>query len=483
MTRGPGLDPESFRALAHRAVDLVADHLAAVPEGPVFTPMTQTERAALLRQPLPGTAVDPESLLDAVRERILTHPMGNGHPRFFGWVNSPPSPLGIVGDLLAAALDPSCAGGDHAAIYLEHAVTRWLMELVGYPVEGSTGLLVSGGSMASLTALAVARHRALQGVGRDVRTAGLQGGPGPTLVLYQSSEGHSSLRKAVELLGLGGDNLRTVPVDAEGRMRVPALREAIAADRAAGRQPFCVAASAGTVASGAVDPLDEIAGVCAADDLWFHVDGAYGGFGVLDPAAAHRFPGLDRADSLTLDPHKWLSVPVECGAVLVRDAAAMRATFSLVPAYLRTEPDQGIGGLPWFSEFGFQQTRGFRALKLWLVLAAWGRTGVADHIRHTTRLARGLAERVRAAAPELELYGEPPLSIVCFRHRGSDALNRALMHRLQEEGRAFVTQAELGGRFWLRACILGDATQDGDLEVLIDEVRRLGALLEDKEEE
>lgn len=477
MTGGPTLDPDAFRALAHRAVDLAADHLAAVPEGPVFCPMAPAERAALLRQPLPEDGDDPAALLTAVRDQVFTHPMGNGHPRFFGWVNSPPQPVGIVGDLLASALDPSCAGGDHAAIYLEHAVIRWLMELVGYPTE-AVGLLLSGGSMASLTALAVARHRALERLGHDVRARGLQGRDAP-LVVYQSSEGHSSLRKSVELLGLGADHLRVVPAGPDCRFPVPALREAIAADRAAGRHPFCVAASAGTVATGAVDPLDEIAEVCAAEDLWFHVDGAYGGFGVLDPGAAPRFRGMERADSLALDPHKWLSVPVECGALLVRDAAAMRRAFSLVPTYLRTEPDQGFGGLPWFSEFGFQQTRGFRALKLWLVLAASGRTGVTAHVRHGARLAGALAARIRAV-PELELFGDPPLSIVCFRHRGPDALNRALMHRLQEEGRVFVTQAELEGRFWLRACILGDATQESDLEVLIDEVRRLGAQLEER---
>lgn len=477
MTPGPTLDPETFRAAAHRTVDLAADHLAALPGKPVYSPMTREERAAVLQQPLPEIGADPGTLLATVQEQILSHPMGNGHPRFFGWVNSPPQPVGILGELLAATLDPSCAGGDHAAIYLEHAVIRWLMELVGYPTEGSAGLLLSGGSMASLTALAVARQRALDRLGRDVRTQGLQGSDA-RLVLYQSSEGHSSLRKAVELLGVGSDNLRVIPAGRDCRMPVPALREAIAADRAAGLRPFCVAAAAGTVATGAVDPLDEIADLCQAEGLWCHVDGAYGAFGALDPAAASRFRGLERADSLALDPHKWLSVPVECGAVLVRDAAAMRATFSLVPAYLRTEPDQGIGGLPWFSEFGFQQTRGFRALKLWMVLAASGRAGVAAHVQHGVRLARALADRIREA-PDLELFEEPPLSIVCFRRRGSDQLNQTLMHRLQEGGRVFVTQAELDGRFWLRACILGDATGERDLDILVDEVRRLATQLEE----
>ena len=340
--------------------------------------------------------------------------MGNGHPRFFGWVNSPPAPVGIVADFLAAALDPSCAGGDHAAIYVERAAVRWLMELVGFPVEGSMGLLVSGGSTASLTCLAAARHRAAAADGWDVRARGLRGAPAP-LVLYLSEEGHSCMRKAAEVLGLGRDAVRTVPVDGDLRMDVGALRAAIARDRAAGRRPFCVAASAGTVNTGAIDPLDEVATLCQAEGLWFHVDGAYGAIGVADPALAARYAGLGRADSLALDPHKWLSVPVECGCALVRDGRLLRDTWSLVPPYLRTEEGKGFGGLPWYSEYGFQQTRGFRALKLWMILQHLGRTGVAALVRRHVALARRLAAAVDAA-PDLERVAPVELSVVCFRY-------------------------------------------------------------------
>ncbi len=475
------MDAEEFRALAHRAVDLAADHLAALPQGPVFRPLEPAHRAALADQPLPAAPTDAGEILDRFAREVLPYPMGNGHPRFFGWVNSAPSPIGVVGELLAAAMNPSVAGGDHAAVFVEHAVVRWLMELVGFPAEGSTGLLVSGGSAASLTALAAARHAAAAADGHDVRAQGVR--DGPPLVLYTSEEGHGALRKSAELLGLGGGSVRVVPVDAAFRLDVAALHRAIEDDRAAGRRPFCVAASAGTVNTGAVDPLVEIADACAEHRLWFHVDGAYGAPAVLDPEAAPLLRGLDRVDSLALDPHKWLSVPVECGCVLVRDAELLRSTFSLVPAYLRTEEGRGFGGPPWFSEYGFQQSRGFRALKLWMTLLHAGRDGVAATVAGHRRLAARLAALV-AEAPDLELLAPVPLSIVCFRASppalaGDDAaldrLNRELVADLQAEGAVFVSGTRLRGREALRACILHHGTREADLVVLVDEVRRAAA--------
>ena len=475
---------ESFRHLGHLAIDLAADHLEGVRGRPVYQPMPAEARAGLLTQPLPDQGRAPADLLTVVRDEVFAHPMGNGHPRFFGWVNSPPFPIGVLAELLAAALDPSCAGGDHAATYLERCAVRWLMELVGFPAEGSTGLLVSGGSMASLTALAAARHRTVAVDGGDVREDGLQDRSAP-LVLYMSEEGHSCIRKAAELLGLGRTNIRTIPVGADHRMDVSALRSAISSDRNAGRRPFCVVASAGTVSTGAVDPLDPLADLCVAEGLWLHVDGAYGAMGVLDPTAAAQLAGLDRADSLALDPHKWLSVPVECGALLVRDEANLRATFSLVPPYLWTEEGKGFGGLPWYSEYGFQQTRGFRALKLWMVLAHLGREGLVAHVSRHNALARRLSTLVDAS-PDLELAAPPTLSIVCFRYLPAgwpaddprlDDLNRAIMQAVQAGGEAFVTNAVLRGLFVLRACILHYATTEEDLVALVGVVRREGARL------
>ncbi|HLJ61369.1 MAG TPA: pyridoxal-dependent decarboxylase [bacterium] len=480
----PGLPPEEFRRLGHAVVDLAADHLAGVSERPVFQPMTPEERRALLEQPLPDDGMPPEAMLRQFAETILPHPMGNGHPRFFGWVNSPPSPVGVLAEILAAAMDPSCAGGDHAAIYLERCAVRWLMELLSFPTEGSMGLLVSGGSMASLTCLAVARHRAVAMAGGDVRAAGLRGTNAP-LVMYLSEEGHACMRKSAELLGLGAAAVRTVPVDGAFRMDLAALRTAVTDDRARGRVPFCVCASAGTVSTGAIDPLDALGQFCAAERLWFHVDGAYGAVGVLDPTVAPQYAGMSRADSLALDPHKWLSVPVECGCALLRDGRLLRETFSLVPPYVQTEEGRGFGGLPWYSEYGFQQTRGFRALKLWMTLQHLGRGGAAAHIARHNALARRLAGLIDAA-PDLERMAPVTLSIVCFRYNPPgwsqddprlDELNKAIMQETQAGGEVFVTNAALRGRFVLRACVLHYGTTEDDLAALLAVIRRTGARL------
>lgn len=386
--------------------------------------------------------------------------------------------------MLAAAMDPSCAGGDHAAIYLERCVVRWLMELLSFPAEGSMGLLVSGGSMASLTCLAAARHRAVATLGGDVRAAGLRGTTAP-LVMYLSEEGHACMRKSAELLGLGAAAVRTVPVDGAFRIDLAALRAAVEDDRARGRVPFCVCASAGTVSTGAIDPLDALAKFCTAERLWFHVDGAYGAVGALDPAVAPQYTGMGRADSLALDPHKWLSVPVECGCALLRDGRLLRETFSLVPPYVQTEEGKGFGGLPWYSEYGFQQTRGFRALKLWMTLQHLGRRGAAAHVARHNALARRLAGVVDAA-PDLERMAPVTLSIVCFRYVPPgwsqdaprlDELNKAFMQETQAGGETFVTNAALRGRFVLRVCILHYGTTEDDLAALLDVIRRTGARL------
>ena len=474
------LDPETLRRLGYRAVDLVVEHLAAMRDRDVFVPMPAAERARLLDEPLPDAGRGPDDILSAFEERVITRPMGNGHPRFFGWVNSPPAPIGVLAELLGAAMNPSCAGGDHAAIYLERCVTRWLMELVGFPVAGSMGLLVSGGSMASLTCIAAARHRALAHDGIDVRTAGLRGGP--SLVLYVSPDGHSSLRKTAELLGLGAAAVRVVAARDDFTLDVDALAAAVAADRAAGRRPFCVAASAGTTNTGAIDPLDALADLCARERLWLHVDGAYGGFGGLDPALGAHYAGLARVDSLSLDPHKWLCVPVECGAALVRDGGLLREAFSLVPPYLRTEEGRGFGGLPWFSEYGFPQTRGFRALKVWMTLSHLGRAGARTLVTRANALARRLADAVDAA-PDLERLAPVTLSVVCFRYVGGrsrddgalDKLNRRLAEDVQSGGQAFITATEIGSRTALRACVLHHGTTEADIDALVEIVRAAGA--------
>jgi glutamate/tyrosine decarboxylase-like PLP-dependent enzyme len=343
------------------------------------------------------------------------------------------------------------------------------------------GMLVSGGSVASLVGLAAARHKAALADGWSVREEGLQGGR-PRLVLYVTDEGHSALRKAAEILGLGSASVRTVATDSELRMDVQALRTGIEADRAAGRRPFCVAASAGTVNSGAIDPLADIADLCAAERLWLHVDGAYGAFGAVAPSLTPLYEGVARADSVALDPHKWLSVPIECGCAVVRDGALLRDAFSLVPPYLRTEEGKGFGGLPWFSEYGPQQTRGFRALKLWMAILSIGRAGLAARIERHVALARRLGSRIEEA-DDFERLAQGSLSIVCFRYapaalRGQDErldrLNKAVMERVQAGGEAFLSGTIVRGRFALRACVLHDRTSQADVDALVEITRRAG---------
>ena len=448
----------------------------------MFRPVPRELIDGFAHEPLPTVGLTPEAVLADFAQRIAPYPFGNGHPRFFGWINSPPDVMGIFAEALAATMNPSVAGGNHAAVYVERAVIGWFRDLLGFPAE-SMGLLVSGSSMANLTGLAVARHTAGQQVGYDVRARGLQqnSSDGPRFVVYASQEGHSSIRKAVELLGIGADNLRTIGVDESDRMRVPELEAALLRDRAAGYVPMAVAASAGTTNTGAIDPLTELADLCAAHGVWLHVDGAYGAPAILTTRYHDVLSPLARADSVALDPHKWLYVPVEAGLVLVRSGAAMRDTFSLVPPYLRTDNSlEGVGGPPWFSEFGFQQTRGFRALKVWMTLKHHGLDGYRALMEHDLALADRLAAQIQAA-PDLELLAAG-LSVVCFRVAPPaiasqadqlDELNRRVLAAVQMGGQAFVTGTTVRGQFALRACVVNPRTSPEDVDLLVRLVRDL----------
>jgi len=403
-------DLDEFRRTGHALIDALADHLEALPGRPVWQPLPDDLRAALLELPLPVGPTGLEALTRTMARDVLPHAMGNGHPAFFGWVNSPPALAGVLASLTAAAMNPSVVSGDHADVHLERAAVRWLAELVGYPHAPGAGLLTSGASAATIVCLAGARGRAAAAAGHHVRRRGLV--RGPRLVAYVPSEAHSCVPRALELLGLGSDSIRPVPLPG-GRLDAGALRGAIAADRAAGATPALLVGSAGTVNTGAIDPLDALAEVAAAERLWFHVDGAYGAFGVLDPALAARYRGMERADSLTLDPHKWLGVPVDAGCALVRRADDLRDAFSVVPPYLRQ--DTGAEGGT-FAEYGLEQTRPFRALKTWATIAARGRDGIVDQVVRANALARELAALVERE-PSLELAATPETSIVAFRAR------------------------------------------------------------------
>jgi aromatic-L-amino-acid decarboxylase len=479
---------DDVRQVGHRAVDIIAEYLSGLPDRPVFQPYPRELIRALATEPLPAKGAAVDAVLDDFVERVAPYPFGNGHPRFFAWVNSPPHVVGIFAEALAAAMNPSVAGGNHAAVHIERQVVRWFADLAGFP-DDSTGLLVSGGSMATLTGFTVARHRAAQRVGIDVRSDGLQGHQ-RRFVLYLGTEGHGAARKAAELLGIGSGNIRTIDSDEDRRLRPDSLRRQIERDLAEGLVPVAVMASAGTVNTGAVDPLDVIADICAEHEVWLHVDGAYGGPAVLllDQYAQTR-AALARVDSLAMDPHKWLYAPVDAGLVLIRDRQAARDSFSLVPSYLRTDDDPaGVGGPGWFSEYGFDQTRPFRALKVWLMLKHLGAVGYRDLIAHDVAVADRLADGV-AGAPDLELLARG-LSVVCFRCRpvdwagddqALDALNRRVLSVVQVGGHAFLAGTIIDGVFALRACVVNPGSSGADADAVLAEVRAVLSRLTDSE--
>lgn len=465
------LSPEEFRALGYQAVDMIAEQLAGIRQAPVRQPMPEIIKTTLMEQLLPQFGTAPEALLDRFAQEVQPYPMGNSSPRFMGWVNSTAAPLGMIADMLAAALNPSVAGGDHAATYVEHAVLTWMKDIMGYP-HTAGGVLTSGGSVANLVCLGAMRHAITQ---QQDRTSGFYTSTAP-YIIYISTEGHSCIQKAVEILGFGSQNIRKIPVDEAFRFDIAALRQQIIADRQAGLHPACVAASAGTVNTGAIDPLDEIADLCASEGLWFHIDGSYGGAGIMAEQTTGLYRGIERADSLAIDQHKWLFIPVECGCALVKDAALMRDSYSLVPSYLRDDRS-----LPWFSEFGIQQSRGFRALKLWMVMQQVGVAGYREIISQNITLTQILSQKI-ASRPDFELVATGPLSVACFRYMPAgvqdvDAFNRALVPIIQNSGQAFITSAELNGRPVLRSCIVNFRTTESDLDALLQAVVTAGEMV------
>jgi len=471
---------DEIRRVGRLVVDLIADHLTTLPDEPAFRPFPSDVAERMRAAPPPADGIAPDEILRTFAETIEPYPFGNGHPRFWGWVNSPPAVMGIFADALAAAMNPSCAGGNHAAIHVERQVLRWFGDLLRFPA-GSMGLLVSGGSMATMTALAVARY---VNSGVDVRRDGLQAAPQP-FAFYMTSEGHSCARKAVELLGFGSASIRTVPITGGFTMDVAALDTLIARDCDAGVRPIAVIATAGTTNTGAIDDLAGIAEVCRRSGVWLHVDAAYGGPAILTDEYRDCIAAVTLADSVALDPHKWLFVPVEAGLVFVKNGDAMRSAFSLVPPYIRTAGSAGeVYGLPWFSEYGFQQTRGFRALKVWMAMQQFGVAGYKAALEENIALAAYLAERV-GGDPAFELMAPRGLSVVCFRYvnRALDgeeqivAANRAILERLQLGGEAFLTSTELSGRFVLRACIVNYRTTRADVDRMLDAVRALGGAI------
>ena len=467
------LDPEAVRRLGHRVADLVADHRKHLLERPVFGKVG--DDAALFDEPLPEDGQPLEAVLDAVRDRVLAHPFGNSHPRFFAFINATADPVATAADYLASAMNSNCWGGDHAAIHVERRVVGWLAEILGLPATAE-GILTSGGSMANFTALATARRAMAPGV----REAGFAGTP--PLVAYVSEEAHNCIDKAVDLLGIGCNQLRKLPTDDRFRLRVDLLAPAIEADRKAGLRPAIVIGNAGTVNTGAIDPLDELAELCAREGLWFHVDGAYGAMASVSPRMKPLFRGLERADSVAADPHKWLYMPYEAGAVLVREPGRMAEAFRRTAPYLVHDPDSPVLGPVLFNERGPELSRGFKALKVWVGLKHHGTGGYAAAVEHDVAMARLLADSVRESE-DFELLAEPVLSIVGFRYRPAgrdlaeadlDLLNRRIVNRLVGAGTFFLAPTILKGRTAMRVAIVNFRTSADDIHELLEEATRAG---------
>jgi len=477
------MDAATFRDLGHRLVDQLARSLEAVPDGPVTRDESPSavRRALDLSGPLPETGIAPATLLEETTRLLFEHSLFNAHPRFFGYVTAPPAPIGVLGDLLAAAVNANVGAWAlaPAATEIEAQTVRWIAEFIGFPRDCG-GLLVSGGNMANLVCLLAARAAA---AGWDVRGEGVGGGAGTRLRVYASTETHTWIQKAADLTGLGTAAIRWIPTDRGLRMDVAALRRQIEADRAAGEVPCLVVGTAGSVSTGAVDPLREMAAMCRELGVWFHVDGAYGGFAAAVPDAPDDLRGLAEADSVAVDPHKWLYAPLEAGCALVRDPERLRAAFAYHPPYYHFD-ERATNYL----DYGPQNSRGFRALKVWLALRQAGAGGYRAMIADDMRLARAMAEAVRHR-DDLELVTQD-LSITTFRYvppdlrvrvgdedveRHLDAVNRELLDRLQRGGEAFVSNAVIANRYVLRACIVNFHTTQADVEATLEVVRRLGA--------
>jgi aromatic-L-amino-acid decarboxylase len=474
------LDPadwEAMRRLAHSAVDDGFAWLQQARDRPVWQPVPAAVLAQL-RCPAPREPQGADAAYRDFRQLVLPYSMGNTHPRFWSWFMGNGTAFAAVGDFLAAVMNPNMGGGNHMPNQVEGQVVDWCKEIVGLPPEAS-GLLVSGGSMANFVGLAVARNSR---AGIDVRELGVAAIERP-LVTYASVEVHSCVQKAIESLGLGARSLRRVPVNASYEVDVGALERMIEADRAAGLQPFCVVGNAATINTGATDDLDALATVCAREGLWFHVDGAIGALLALAPAHRHLVRGMERADSVTLDLHKWLHIPFEAACVLVRDRKAHREAFALTPEYLE-KTERGLASGPlWFSEYGLQLSRGFRALKVWLSIKEHGLDRFGRLIDRNIAQAHELAALV-AAEPDLEVLAPVATNIVCFRYNpgGLDderlnALNAELLIRLHESGIAAPSYTTLHGRYCLRAAIVNFRTTSADLPVLVRAVREIGAAL------
>jgi aromatic-L-amino-acid/L-tryptophan decarboxylase len=467
------LDPKDWdelRAQGHRMLDDMIDYIATIRERPVWQPIPDAARAQF-RETLPRRGADLADVYRDFTDFVVPYTTGNVHPGFMGWVHGGGSPVGMLAEMLAAGLNANLGGRDHMPIEVERQIVDWTRQMFGFP-QGASGIFVTGTSMANLMAVLVARTCAL---GRSARQDGI-GEAGALLTAYTSKAAHGCISKAMDIAGMGSDALRSIAVDQAHRIDVDTLRAQIVRDRAAGRDPFLVVASAGTVDIGAIDDLAAVAELCREEELWFHVDGAFGALAILSPLLAPRLAGIEHADSIALDFHKWGQVPYDAGFLLVRDGERHRDAFAAPAAYLRRETRGLAAGSHWPCDFGPDLSRGFRALKTWFTLKTYGADKLGAIIARCCALAQHLESRI-LAEPRLELLAPVNLNIVCFRYRTDDAdrINGEIVVSLQESGIAAPSTTVLDGKLAIRAAIVNHRTDVCDIERLVAAVLEFGA--------
>ena len=470
------LDPdnwEEFRATGHRMLDDMLDYLEHLRDIPVWKPMPNDTRARF-RSSLPIMPADLPTVYQEFVQDVLPYALGNTHPGFMGWVHGGGTPVGMLAEMLSAGLNANVGGRNHSAIEVERQVTAWVREIFDFP-DTASGLFVTGTSMANLLAIVIARN-ALAG---DFRKRGVGG---TNLRAYASSAAHGCIAKAMEVTGLGTDALRRISTDHRFRLDISELQTAIRADRATGLQPFLVIASAGTVDTGSIDDLNTIATLCREEGLWFHVDGAFGALAKLSPSLAPLVCGIERADSIAFDFHKWGQVTYDAGFLLVREAKTQLDTFSSPAVYLRREQrGMAAGGPYWPCDLGVDLSRGARALKTWFTLKTFGLEQIGATIAKSCELARYLEAKI-VAEPKLELLAPAQLNIVCYRYKATDldSFNANLAIAIQESGMAAPSTTTVNGALAIRACIVNHRTQRSDIDTLVRITLYAGALLESR---